>query len=97
MLIKTNDQGFTHPVSNEITPEAAYQTRRQMIRLMASGVAGAALASWASREALAQSWVPPGKYAALARSRSNIAGALIMEKVTEYKDASTYNNFYEFG
>jgi sulfoxide reductase catalytic subunit YedY len=97
MLIKINDQGFTHPVSSEITPEAAYQSRRQMIRLMASGVAGAALASWASREALAQSWVPPGKNAALARSRSNIAGALIMEKVTEYKDASSYNNFYEFG
>ena len=97
MLIKTNDQGFTHPVSSEITPEAAYQSRRQMIRLMASGVAGAALASWASREALAQSWAPPGQNAALARTRSNVAGALIMEKVTEYKDASTYNNFYEFG
>jgi sulfoxide reductase catalytic subunit YedY len=26
-----------------------------------------------------------------------VAGAATMEKVTEYKDASSYNNFYEFG
>jgi sulfoxide reductase catalytic subunit YedY len=26
-----------------------------------------------------------------------VAGAVTMEKITAYKDASTYNNFYEFG
>lgn len=97
MLIKTSNQGFVHPVASEITPEAAYQSRRQLIRLMASGVAGAALAAWASREAFAQAWGAPGQNPVLASSRSTVAGALSMEKVTEYKDASTYNNFYEFG
>ncbi|MDO8319131.1 protein-methionine-sulfoxide reductase catalytic subunit MsrP [Rhodoferax sp.] len=97
MLIKTHADGFVHPVASDVTPLAVYQSRRDLIRLMATGAAGVALASWAAREALAQSWAAPGQNAALARTRSNVAGALIMEKVTEYKDASSYNNFYEFG
>jgi sulfoxide reductase catalytic subunit YedY len=68
------------------------------MKLLATGVAGAAMASWASREALAQGAVPrPGKLAALAGTKSAVAGAVTMEKLTDYKDASTYNNFYEFG
>jgi sulfoxide reductase catalytic subunit YedY len=97
MLIKTNAAGFLHPNASEITPQQAYQSRRAMIRLMGSGLAGAALASWAGRQALAQSWTPPGQLAGLARTKSAVSGAVVMEKVTEYKHASTYNNFYEFG
>lgn len=97
MLIKSDSQGFVHPLTSDITPLAAYQSRRDMIRLMASGVAGAALASWAGREALAQAWAVPGKHAALASVKTAVAGGLTMEKVTDYKDVSTYNNFYEFG
>ena len=67
------------------------------MKLMASGTAGAALASWAGREALAQAVGRPNKLAALLGARSQVAGAVTMEKITEYKDASTYNNFYEFG
>lgn len=96
MLIKTHDNGFIHPVSSEITPHSAYAGRREMMKLLAGGVAGAALAGWASREALAQTQ-RPGKLAALAGAKSSVAGAVVMEKVTDYKDASTYNNFYEFG
>ncbi|MDO8252615.1 MAG: protein-methionine-sulfoxide reductase catalytic subunit MsrP, partial [Rhodoferax sp.] len=51
MLIKTNSDGFSHPLSSEITSQRVYAARRDLIKLMASGVAGAALASWASREA----------------------------------------------
>ena len=64
---------------------------------MASGAAGAALAGWAGREALAQAVQKPGKLAALAGARSAVSGAVTMEKITEYKDATTYNNYYEFG
>jgi sulfoxide reductase catalytic subunit YedY len=96
MLIKTGRDGFTHPLSSEITPQAVYRSRRDVIKLMATGVAGAAAASWAARQALAQV-AKPGKHAALAGGKSNVAGAVTMEKVTEYKDASSYNNFYEFG
>jgi len=96
MLIKTSNDGFIHPVSSEITPQSVYQGRRELMKLMATGVAGAALASWAGRQALAQ--VPkPGKLAALPGAKSAVAGAMTMEKVTDYKDASTYNNYYEFG
>ncbi|MDO8387078.1 MAG: protein-methionine-sulfoxide reductase catalytic subunit MsrP [Polaromonas sp.] len=97
MLIKTHNSGFIHPVSSEITSQGIYQQRRDMIRLMAGGAAGAALAGWAGREALAQGVARPGKLAALPGARSAVAGAVTMEKVTDYKDASTYNNFYEFG
>lgn len=97
MLIKTNAQAYGYPMSSEITPLPVYQSRRDMIRLMATGAAGAALTSWASREAFAQGWTPPGQQAALGHGKTSVAGALIMEKVTEYKHASTYNNFYEFG
>lgn len=97
MLIKSDSQGFVHPIASDITPLAAYQSRRNMIRLMASGVAGATLASWAGRDALAQAWVPPGKHTALAAIQSTTPGARTMERVTDYKDVSSYNNFYEFG
>ena len=96
MLIRTNRDGFDHPVPTDITPLAAYQDRRRMLQWMATGAAGAALASWAGREAMAQT-ARPNKLAALPGARSSVAGAATMEKVTEYKDASTYNNFYEFG
>ncbi len=96
MLIKTHRNGFIHPVTSEITPEAVYRDRRELLRLMAGGVAGTALATWAGRQALAQ--VPkPGKLAVLAGGKSAVAGSTTMEKVTDYKDASGYNNFYEFG
>jgi sulfoxide reductase catalytic subunit YedY len=98
MLIKTSRDGFFHPVSSEITSQRVYQERRDLIKLMASGATGALLASWASRTALAQSTVPrPGKLAALQGVKSSVAGAVTMEKLTDYKDASSYNNFYEFG
>jgi len=69
------------------------------MRLMATGVAGAAMASWASRDAIAQASAVqrPGKHAVLGSVKSGVAGAVTMEKITDYKDASTYNNFYEFG
>ena len=97
MLIKTNNSGFNHALSSEITCERAYQQRRDLIKLMVTGAAGAATAGWAGREALAQTYQKPGKLAALAGTKSAVAGAIVMDKVTDYKDATTYNNFYEFG
>jgi methionine sulfoxide reductase catalytic subunit len=97
MLIKTNRQGFIHSVPSEITPAAVYQNRRALIKLMAGGAAGGALATWAGREAIAQTVQKPGKLAALTGAKSAVAGAVTMEKITDYKDVSTYNNFYEFG
>ena len=100
MLIKTNADGFNHPIPSEITTLGNYQKRRDLIKLMATGVAGAALASWAGRQALAQTAInvpKPGKLTALTGTKSAVAGAMVMDKLTEYKDVTTYNNFYEFG
>ena len=90
------DRGFVHTNSSEITPPAAYEDRRNMLKLLATGAAGATLATWAGRDALAQV-ARPNKLAALAGVRSTVAGAVTMEKPTAYIDATGYNNFYEFG
>jgi len=97
MLIKTHANGFDHLVPSEITPRGIYQGRRDLIKLMATGAAGAAMAGWAGRQALAQTVQKPGKLAALPGGKSAVAGAVSMEKITDYKDASSYNNYYEFG
>lgn len=96
MLIKTNADGFLHPHASEITPQSVYQSRRALMRWMAGGAAGVALAGLAQREALAQV-ARPGKLGALPGAKSAVAGAVTMEKLTSYEDASTYNNYYEFG
>jgi methionine sulfoxide reductase catalytic subunit len=87
---------FNHPRASEITSRRAYEQRRTMLKLLAAGGAGAALASWAARDARAAT-AGPGKLAALPGGASSVAGATTMEKLTPYKDATTYNNFYEFG
>ena len=88
MLIPSRDSGFNHPHSSEITPRSVYEDRRQMLKLMAGGAAGAAMAAWAGREALAQqvAVTRPGKLAPLAGAKSAVAGAVSMEKLTDYKD-----------
>jgi sulfoxide reductase catalytic subunit YedY len=98
MLIKTSSNGFVHPVASDITPAGVYSNRRQMMRALAGGAAGAALAGLAAREAFAQAAYPhPGKLASLVAGKTAVLGGVTMEKATDYKDASTYNNFYEFG
>ena len=100
MLIKTQGNGFNQPLPSEITDRTHYEKRRDLLKMMATGVAGGAMATWASRQALAQATtsVPrPGKLTALSGRPSAVAGATTVEKPTAYKDASTYNNFYEFG
>jgi methionine sulfoxide reductase catalytic subunit len=96
MLIKSDDDGFIHPLASEITPACLYHGRRDVLKLLAAGVAGPTLATWAARDALAQVQ-RPGKLTPLPGGRSAVAGATTMEKPTEYKDATSYNNFYEFG
>lgn len=96
MLIQTRDNGFIHPRSSEMTSLESYQNRRSLLKWMASGAAGASLASFASREAFASS-LAPGKLKPLPGITSKVAGAVTMEKITDYKYASTYNNYYEFG
>jgi sulfoxide reductase catalytic subunit YedY len=96
MFFKSTDSGFVHPVPSEITPAQAYQSRRDMLRQVATGSAGVALAAWGLRDASAQ-MKAPGQLSALPSVPSKLPGAMSLEKLTDYKDATTYNNFYEFG
>ncbi len=90
------DRGFAHRDTSEITPLRAYAERRDLLKLIGTGVAGAALAGWAQRDALAQP-APAGKLAALPAVKSGEAGAVVMDKPTRLGDITSYNNFYEFG
>ena len=92
MLIKSHPQT---PSASEITPQALYQGRRDWLRSVAVGAAGTALASWAVRDAWATD--RPHQLAPLPGAKSSVSGAFTMDKPTEYKDATSYNNFYEFG
>ena len=64
MRTPPRNTGFQHPYSSEITPKAVYEDRRQMLKRMAGGAAGAAIAAWAGRQAMAQQVTRPGKLAA---------------------------------
>ena len=90
------NRGFCHPLSSEITPRTACEGRRDWLRALALGAAGTTLGAWAARDALANTGAP-GKLAPLPGAKSAAPGAVTLEKPTSYRDASTYNNFYEFG
>ncbi|MDD0816269.1 protein-methionine-sulfoxide reductase catalytic subunit MsrP [Curvibacter sp. HBC28] len=99
MLIHTRDPSLATPLPSEITPPEVYAGRRRWLQQLALTGAGTTLGAWAARDALAQQapYAKPGKLATLAGGRSAVAGAVSMDKLTEYKDAAGYNNFYEFG
>ena len=69
-------------VPSEITSQRIYLKRRDLVAAMAAGLGGVGLASWASREAMAQTQAGSGKLAALKGQASKVSGAFVMEKVT---------------
>ncbi|WP_317203211.1 protein-methionine-sulfoxide reductase catalytic subunit MsrP [Janthinobacterium sp.] len=92
MLIQRSPNGIELPFSSEITPRAVFESRREFIKQMALGtMAGGALLAMAQREAFAQTGEHPKLAAKLNPAYSS------MDKPSAYKDATTYNNFYEFG
>ncbi|MDO5623975.1 MAG: protein-methionine-sulfoxide reductase catalytic subunit MsrP [Pseudomonadota bacterium] len=87
---------FDLPPSAAITPRAVYESRRTWLKALAAGAAGGTLAAWAGRDALAQA-ARAGQGQPLAGAPSAVPGAMTMERATSWRDATTYNNFYEFG
>ncbi|MET3106304.1 sulfoxide reductase catalytic subunit YedY [Oxalobacteraceae bacterium GrIS 2.11] len=78
-------------LSSEITPRELLDQRRQFMKQIALGTLGSAgLIEMASRKAFAET--APRKLAAAVNSHY-----VVMDSKTAYKDATTYNNFYEFG
>ncbi|MQR02693.1 protein-methionine-sulfoxide reductase catalytic subunit MsrP [Glaciimonas soli] len=90
MLIHRRNNGIDLPFSSEITPREVFESRRSFIKQVAVGsIASASLLEMTTRSAWAQS----GQKLA---AKSNPA-FVVMDKQTPYKDATTYNNYYEFG
>jgi len=89
-MLLPKDRGFVHPIPSEITPRSVSESRR---RWLAAATAAAVLGS---RVAAAPNQTA-AKGAALASARSTVPGAITMEKPTSMADATSYNNFYEFG
>ncbi|NNG23959.1 protein-methionine-sulfoxide reductase catalytic subunit MsrP [Telluria aromaticivorans] len=89
MLIKPSQDQLVLP--SEITPREVYEDRRRFLaRMAATAAVGSAVWEMANREAFAQ--------AAGQRLAATANAALsTQEKQTSFKDASSYNNFYEFG
>lgn len=82
--------------SSEITSREVYDSRRDWLKSAgALGLTGLGL-SGLSDAAGAQT-AGPGKLAKLPGVKSTVPGATVMEKLTAYKDVTSYNNFYEFG
>jgi sulfoxide reductase catalytic subunit YedY len=74
---------------SDITPQAVFENRRNLIKAAAAGSFGMALAPWFSREALAAN---PEKLSALLNQ-----AYVSKDDLTPYKYVTSYNNFYEFG
>lgn len=86
MLIRKSGH---EPLSSEITPEAVWQSRREWIARASMVAAAAGLPAWASRRAFAQgAGELPGQPS---------PEFSVMDKPTELKDITSYNNYYEFG
>lgn len=90
MLIQRTPSTIILP--SEITPRELFEERRRFIKQIAAGtIGGAGLIAMANRSAFAQS--PNAKKLAAVSNSSYV----IMDNKTSYKDATTYNNYYEFG
>lgn len=79
-------------IPSEITPREVFENRRDFIKVAGAGlIAGAAVVTGL--------WTPKSEAAV---QRQKIAGYVKTpygagEKLTEYDDITTYNNYYEFG
>jgi sulfoxide reductase catalytic subunit YedY len=76
-------------LASEITPQNIFEKRRQLIKLAAMGAFGLSQAEVFSRNAFAQSGQ---KLPAKVNPQY-----FVPDKLTSYKDVTTYNNFFEFG
>src|SRR5471030_1665355 len=94
MVMKHTRQLFGDDIArSEITPRAFFENRRRVLRaggaLAATGLIGV------NGEALATMTSPDAKGQKLSSATNTKFVAL--DKVTPFKDITTYNNFYEFG
>jgi sulfoxide reductase catalytic subunit YedY len=93
---RLKNRGFALRRDETVTPRAVFDQRRALLAQLAFvGAFGSTLGAL-TPDARAQT-AAPGRLPALPGVRSQVSGALTMEKATAYADVTGYNNFYEFG
>ncbi|HEU4622944.1 MAG TPA: protein-methionine-sulfoxide reductase catalytic subunit MsrP [Burkholderiaceae bacterium] len=80
----------TDIAASEITPKSVFDRRREILAALAVTAGIGSIGAWAARDARAQ----PSPRTKLPAQASPLS---VLEKQTPYNDATTYNNFYEFG
>jgi sulfoxide reductase catalytic subunit YedY len=100
MLIKIPKASDCH--ESDVTPESIYLSRRSVLGAAIAGLAVGSLPRWAmADDATRYPDVDPGKAPSWFREKlpSTKWGAVNVrdEAITPFKDATHYNNFYEFG
>ena len=81
-----------HILSSDITPRTVFEDRRTWLKTAAMGSMALGLGSWLEREAFAKTPIAKEKLAAKFNEQYSTK-----ETATSYEEATTYNNFYEFG
>jgi len=94
MLIRTPEPMLDPPRPSDITPLSLVMQRRQVLQALACGTA---LGVATQTQALASTPSATSAATRLPGAASRVAGATVMDKTTSFEDATTYNNFYEFG
>ncbi|MFZ6649282.1 protein-methionine-sulfoxide reductase catalytic subunit MsrP [Undibacterium sp. TJN25] len=90
MLIRIQPDQIDVPLPSEITPREIFESRRHFLKELAVGaIAGSGVL------ASAGAWAQVAGTRKLAARRND--SYVVVDKQTSYKDATTYNNFYEFG
>ena len=100
MLIKVPKASDCH--ESDVTPESLYLSRRHVLGAAVAGLAISGLPRWAAADDVERyAGVEPGKAPSWFGEKfpSIELGAVNVkdEEVTPFKDATHYNNFYEFG
>ena len=79
-------------LSSDITPRTVFEDRRTWLKTAAMGSMALGLGSWLEREAFAKTPIAKEKLVAKFNEQYSTK-----ETATSYEEATTYNNFYEFG
>jgi len=93
MLVKSK-RPWELPYS-DVTPEAAYRTRREFIKVAAAGTVGVLATSALGRSASAQT--PQGLADLPNVKKSSYVVDENVDKINSYDQITNYNNYYEFG
>ncbi len=81
--------------ASEITPQRVFEQRRRILRAAGAAALGGIAGPFAASNAFAMYASPDAKAQKLAAKTD--PKFVVVDKVTPFKDVTTYNNYYEFG